>query len=96
MKGTEPFKKLNEEEVVMAAKNAEAALAKQRTGIDTPGPARTKKDDTEKVEILMAPKEGPVTRDVAWDDSRPELKDVRGLICTANMCAIMCVNMILV
>ena len=74
----------------MAAANAEAALARQRKGIDTSGPEVAKKGDTDKVEILMSQKDGPVTKGVPWGESRAELKDVKGLVCSVEGCYYVC------
>ena len=86
----EPFKKLTEGEVKLAAANAEAALARQRKGIDTSGPEVAKKGDTDKIEILMSQKDGPVTKGVPWGESRAELKDVKGLVCCVDGCYYVC------
>ena len=75
------FKRLSEEELKRAAADAEEALAKQRHGIDTPGPVKDNvKGSKGKDEIRLEPKDGPITRGLSWGEERQEGKIVKGLV----------------
>ena len=65
------FKTLSEEELKKAAASAEEALAKQRHGIDTPGPVKDNAKGSKGTdEIRLEPKDGPTTRGVSWGEER--------------------------
>ena len=90
---SEPFKKLTEEQVKSATESAEAALDRQRKGIDKPG-SSGKNVVSESSDILLGPKEGPTTKGVAWGEANQESKGLIGndvgyyYVCEYDACVI--------
>ena len=73
---TGTFKKLSDEELKKATTSAEEALSRQRQGIETPGPVM----NGEKVETLLGPKDGPITKGVSWGEEKLNGRKAKGLV----------------